>query len=125
MKNNMNSIIKRIKKRRKELGFSYQDLADKTKMSKSTLQRYETGAIKNIPLDKLEVLASALEISPAYLLGIEEEEENANNKNTSIEKMSELQTLTADEKELISTYRKLDEEAKKFIKYAIESELED
>ena len=49
----MMEIVDRIKARRIELGYSYQDLADKTGMSKSTLQRYEAGAIKNIPLDKV------------------------------------------------------------------------
>ncbi|WP_317722951.1 helix-turn-helix domain-containing protein [Clostridium tetani] len=68
---NMKEIINRIKTRRNELMLSYQDLADKTGLSKSTLQRYETGAIKNMPLDKLDVLAKALNVSPAYLMGWE------------------------------------------------------
>lgn len=71
----VNNIVKRIKKRRLELEYSFQDLADKTNMSKSTLQRYETGAIKNLPLDKLEVLASALQTTPAHLMGWDEKEE--------------------------------------------------
>lgn len=69
-----NEIIERIKKRREQLGLSYQDLADRTGLSKSTLQRYETGAIKNLPLNRLEDLASALQVSPAYLMGWEEYE---------------------------------------------------
>lgn len=69
---NMKEIINRIKTRRNELMLSYQDLADKTGLSKSTLQRYETGAIKNMPLDKLGVLAKALNVSPAYLMGWKE-----------------------------------------------------
>ena len=73
MKTDMDGIIKRIKGRRLELGYSFQDLAEKTNMSKSTLQRYETGAIKNVPLDRLEVLAKALIVTPAYLMGWEEE----------------------------------------------------
>lgn len=68
----VNDIVKRIKTRRLELEYSFQDLANKTNMSKSTLQRYETGAIKNLPLDKLEVLASALQTTPAYLMGWED-----------------------------------------------------
>ena len=76
MKTDMDGIIKRIKDRRLELGYSFQDLAEKTNMSKSTLQRYETGAIKNVPLDRLEVLAKALDVTPAYLMGWEENEEN-------------------------------------------------
>ncbi len=59
----------RIKNRRKELGLSYQELADSTGISKSTLQRYETGSIKNIPLDKLDALANGLKTSALYILG--------------------------------------------------------
>ena len=68
----MREMVERIKIRRIELCFSFQDLADRTGMSKSTLQRYESGAIKSIPLDKLEVLASALELDPVAILGYPE-----------------------------------------------------
>lgn len=67
-------ISLRIKNRRQELGLSYQQLADLTNMSKSTLQRYETGGIKNIPLDRLEPLASALSVTPEWIIGQEEKE---------------------------------------------------
>lgn len=65
----MSEVIDRIKSRRIELKLSYQDLANATGLSKSTLQRYETGYIKNIPVDKLELLAAALETTPAALMG--------------------------------------------------------
>ena len=65
----MMEIVDRIKARRIELGYSYQDLADKTGMSKSTLQRYEAGAIKNIPLDKVQDLARGLNVAPEWLMG--------------------------------------------------------
>lgn len=80
----VNNIVKRIKKRRLELEYSFQDLADKTNMSKSTLQRYETGAIKNLPLDKLEVLASALQTTPSYLMGWDEAKEEPKRKGVKI-----------------------------------------
>lgn len=65
----MQEIVDRIKSRRLELKYSYQELADKTGMSKSTLQRYEAGAIRNIPLDKVQVLARGLDVSPEWLMG--------------------------------------------------------
>lgn len=65
----MKEIMERIKSRRKSLGLSFQQLADLTNMSKSTLQRYETGGIKNIPLDKLEILAKSLKTTPEWILG--------------------------------------------------------
>lgn len=71
----MRNIVERIKSRRIELEYSFQDLADLTGMSKSTLQRYETGGIKNIPLDKLKTLARALKVSPEWIMGWELAEE--------------------------------------------------
>lgn len=65
----MQEIMSRMKKRREELNMSYQTLSDKVGISKSTLQRYETGYIKNMPVDKLEDIAAALCVSPAYLMG--------------------------------------------------------
>lgn len=69
----MQEIINRIKDKRIELGYSFQDLANLTGLSKSTLQRYEAGGIKNIPLDKLRVLASALNVTPEWIMGWAEE----------------------------------------------------
>ena len=62
-------IIKRIKERRQALGLSYQDVADATGLSKSTLQRYETGAIRKVPINQIEDLARALHTTPSYLMG--------------------------------------------------------
>ena len=63
------AIAQRIKQRRTELNLSLQDVADMTEMSKSTLQRYESGSIRNIPLQKLGTLASALQTSADWILG--------------------------------------------------------
>lgn len=65
----MQEIVDRLRFKRLQLGYSYQDLATLTGMSKSTLQRYETGEIKNIPLSKLKILASALQTTPDWILG--------------------------------------------------------
>lgn len=68
----MQDIMNRMKSRREELNMSYQTLSEKVGISKSTLQRYETGYIKNMPVDKLEDIAKALDISPSYLMGWDE-----------------------------------------------------
>ena len=68
----LTELIERIKKRRLALELSYQDLSDATGISKSTLQRYETGFIKKVPINQMEVLAKALHVTPAYLMGWEE-----------------------------------------------------
>ena len=84
------NIMNRIQSRRLELKLSYQDLASKTNMSKSTLQRYETGSIKNMPVDKLGVIATALDVSPLWLLGFDE---NENNNKLSDEEQQHIEDL--------------------------------
>ena len=64
-------ISERIKKRRLELGLTLEDVAEKLGVAKSTVLRYETKAIGNMGLDKLELLAVALKCTPAYLMGWE------------------------------------------------------
>lgn len=65
----MDEIVDRIRSKREQLGYSYQDLAELTGMTKSTLQRYETGDIKNIPLSRIKILASALQTTPEWIMG--------------------------------------------------------
>lgn len=73
-RDDVGSIVERIKARRAELGLSYQELAEKTGLSKSTLQRYETGDIANIPLNKIGVLAKGLNTSPEFIMGLNEQQ---------------------------------------------------
>ncbi|WP_064612115.1 helix-turn-helix domain-containing protein [Streptobacillus moniliformis] len=59
------SIGEKIHKKRKELGYTLEELAVLIGQSKSNLQRYEKNSI-NIPMDNLEKLAKVLGVSPAY-----------------------------------------------------------
>ena len=92
MNNNTKEIIERIKKRREELKLSYQDLADRTGLSKSTLQRYETGDIANIPLSKISALADGLQTTQQYIMGWDEEAELVNDDPELTEYLEELRT---------------------------------
>ena len=65
----LTDLIERIKERRLKLEMSYQDLSDATGISKSTLQRYETGYIKKVPINQIEILAKALHTTHSYLMG--------------------------------------------------------
>lgn len=58
-----------IKERRIELGLTLEQVADKVGTSKQTIQRYETGVISNIPSDKIEALAVALQTTPQHIMG--------------------------------------------------------
>lgn len=65
----------RLKIKRMEKNMTLEELGKKTNVSRATIQRYESGVISNIPSDKIELLADALEVSPAYLMGWEDEKE--------------------------------------------------
>lgn len=62
----------RIKSKRQEQRLSQTELAQKIGVSKQTLYKYENNIITNIPSDKIELLSTSLDTSPAYLMGWEE-----------------------------------------------------
>ncbi len=59
----------RIKKRRKQLGMSADEVANLLGISRSTVFRYENGRIRKVPSEILEKLAEILKTTPAYLIG--------------------------------------------------------
>ena len=66
-------ISETIRRRREELDLTLLDIAKKVGVSEATIQRYESGKIKNIRQDKIVKLAAALKFTPAELLGWDEE----------------------------------------------------
>ena len=62
-----------IRSRRKELGLTLLQLAEKTGVREATVQRWESGNIKTIKYETMELLAHALNCTPQYLMGWEEE----------------------------------------------------
>lgn len=67
----------RIKCRRKELGISAETLADMLNVSPATIYRYEKGDIEKLPSYALQPIAEALNTTPAFLMGWEEEKKPA------------------------------------------------
>ena len=63
------SIGQNIKRCRRELDMTLENVAKEVGVSRQTLSRYETGVIGNIPSDKIEALAKVLHTTPAYLMG--------------------------------------------------------
>ena len=62
-----------MKRRRLELGLSADEVAEQIGVSRATMYRYESGDVSRIPSYLVERLASVLQISPARLLGTEDE----------------------------------------------------
>lgn len=58
-----------IKNRRSELCLTLEEVGRRVGVSRATVQRWETGEIKNLGRDKIAALAAALHVTPEYLLG--------------------------------------------------------
>lgn len=105
----LTDLIERIKERRLKLEMSYQDLSDATQISKSTLQRYETGYIKKVPINQIEILAKALHTTPSYLMGWDAPP-------------SPSLSLTQQEETHIKKYRQLDADGRERVDYVLDME---
>ncbi|MBO7663612.1 MAG: helix-turn-helix transcriptional regulator [Clostridia bacterium] len=71
------TIADRIRNRRVELGLSVDDLANLLQKNRATVYRYESNYIKSYSPDVLESLAKALQTTPAYFYGYDEENEGS------------------------------------------------
>ena len=69
------NVGERIKLRRKELKISADTLAERVGVSRSTIFRYERGDIEKVGPDVLKKISETLNISPADLMGWEDEAE--------------------------------------------------
>lgn len=65
-------IGKRIRLLRERLDMTQVELANKIHSTKQTIYKYENGVITNIPSDKIELLAEALDTTPVHLMGWDE-----------------------------------------------------
>lgn len=58
----------RIKQRRQELQMTQEQLGIKLQLNKSTIQRYESGQVKNIKLPVLQSIAEQLDVDTSWLV---------------------------------------------------------
>lgn len=95
-------LADRIKYKRNELGKTLEEVGQMVGVTKATIQRYENGNIQNIPSDKIELLASALNTTPAYLMGWEDDKKS--------EKIKPISPLSPEEKQILDPYKQLNSE---------------
>ena len=62
----------RIKKLRKEKGLTQQQLGEMLGVQKSAIAKYENGRVPNLKKETLSRLAEIFNVTPNYLLGIDE-----------------------------------------------------
>ena len=95
-------------------GQTYQELEKITGVKKSSLQRYASGTTQKIPLDVIEKLSKAFNVSQEYLMGWEEESK-INLQLFGKEKTPEEPTLSEGEKMLLDLFRQVPEDKKELV----------
>jgi transcriptional regulator with XRE-family HTH domain len=103
----MSARSERIKSLIEESGKSYQELEKITGIKKSSLQRYASGATAKIPLDVIEKLSKAFNVSQEYLMGWSE---NTKEKNSPAEPK-----LTEGEQMLLDLFRRVPEDKQELV----------
>ena len=73
----MDEIGKKIQERRKELGLTLEDVGQAVGVGRSTVQRWESGLIKNMGRDKIAALAKVLQMNPVELVPFTQFEDRA------------------------------------------------
>lgn len=87
------TIGERIKQRRKELGLSVDELADKLGKNRATIYRYESNEIEKLPTTVLEPLADVLGVSPGFLMGWEDESSESDALEVLMEKYDNIKPV--------------------------------
>ena len=64
------SLRTRLRERRQALGLTLQQVGDAVGVSKSTVQKWESGEIEDMRLSKAASLAEVLKVSPLWIMGI-------------------------------------------------------
>ena len=70
------SIGARLKALRLDRGLTQDEVGKRVLVSKQTLYKYENDIVTNIPVDKIELLAEVYHVTPAYIMGWEQAEED-------------------------------------------------
>lgn len=108
----MSTRSQRIKSLIEQSGLSYQELEKTTGIKKSSLQRYASGTTAKIPLDVIEKLSKAFNVSQEYLMGWSEDKK--------ITPSGEAK-LSDGEKKWMELYHKLSKETREMLITSLDS----
>lgn len=112
----MSAINNRINQMRLRRGLTLLEIANGLNVKEATVQRYESGKIKNIKYDTISKLSKILNCSPAYLVGWEDDPIEV------IFTEKRPVYFSKEEREIIKKYRALDERGKLTIDSALETQ---
>lgn len=108
----------KIKKLRKEKKMTLEQLGEKVGVGKSTVRKWENGMISNMRRDKIAKLANALDTTPAWLMGWEDDEVTSDiKKNDTLNEMADEIHITILKHEL-GNVKFTDDEIQKIVEYA-------
>ena len=96
----------RIKSLIEQSNKTYQELEKTTGIKKSSLQRYASGVTSKIPLDVIEKLSNAFNVSQEYLMGWDDQKNNSTNELP----------LTDGDKELLQLFHRIPTESQQMLK---------
>ena len=108
----MSTRSERIKSLIDQSGKSYQELEKLTGIKKSSLQRYASGVTTKIPLDVIEKLSIAFNVSQEYIMGWEEKKSSPSEP-----------TLTEGEKVLLDLFNRVPEDQQQLVLQMIRAAL--
>ena len=99
-------LTNKLKVEREKAGMSLSELSKITGISKSTLQRYETGTTKKIPIEAIPTIERALKLPSGFLMGWSDKPQNTpdNALPKSIEQMTAREILERAEELGKTTY---------------------
>lgn len=98
-------IYERIKKRRKEIGLSAEEVAHALHVSRATIYRYESKEIEKLPTNIIEPLAKVLKCSVSYLMGWDEPDDTRKDSNSDINYLVKLsQSLPPNQLDRLISY---------------------
>jgi transcriptional regulator with XRE-family HTH domain len=112
----LKSVGDRIRTRRKELNITQDALAQMTGYtSRSSINKIEKGLV-DIPQSKITEIADALLVTPAYLMGWEDDNSPAPDQLFGF-----TEQLTEDEKKWLDLYRNATEDVREKMVFIVES----
>jgi transcriptional regulator with XRE-family HTH domain len=93
------TIGERIYYKRTELGMTMEELASKTGVQKSAVNKWEKGYVSNIKSGTIAKIAHAFDVSPVWLLGLEDDQ----------------QKQDEEEQRLLSLFRMMNDEGRAYL----------
>jgi len=94
-------IGSRIKQRREQLGLTQQFVADTISLTKSTIQRYETGQVEKLKMPVIMEIARAIDANPDWIIG------KADSPQKKEPALAEEDRLSPLDKEILTGFRQL------------------